>query len=239
MNHNQTHLYIGQTPACLQEIAKLVSEKNNSKTVSADDIISGTHPWIQLVQPPYTIALVDELLEQTRYTLEHNEFRVFIFLGAHHLNQASANRMLKQVEEPHAGYYFFFCTQTPHLMLATIRSRCMIHQVYSEQNMQQLPPCLQPFVTLQVHHPVDFSKQIEASKMKETETYQAYEWLLEHWKNQYKKIVLANPQNTEQKKVEAIIDVLLSSAAKLPMPGSSKLFWKQLYVAFSGIIQNQ
>lgn len=232
MHHNQTQLFIGQTTACLQDIAKQLTEKNN-KTISVDDIISGTHPWIQLLQPPYTIAQIDELLEQTRYTLEPAEFRAFIFLGTQHLNQASANRMLKQIEEPHAGYYFFFCTQTPHLVLATIRSRCVTHHIHSEHSIQQLPPFLHPFVTLQLHHPVDFTKQLEASKIKETDTYQAYEWLLEHWKNAYNKILNSGPDHPECIKTEKIIDVLMNAAHKLPMSGSSKLFWKHLYVAFS------
>ena len=50
--------------------------------------------------------------------------RVVIFYGAHKLNQASANALLKVLEEPPPGVLFILTAYSAAAVLPTIRSRC-------------------------------------------------------------------------------------------------------------------
>lgn len=50
--------------------------------------------------------------------------RVVILADAHRMNRAAANALLKTLEEPPAHTYLFLCTHQPHLLPATIPSRC-------------------------------------------------------------------------------------------------------------------
>ena len=50
--------------------------------------------------------------------------RVVIVGDAHRMNRAAANALLKTLEEPPSSAVLFLCTHQPHLLPATIRSRC-------------------------------------------------------------------------------------------------------------------
>jgi DNA polymerase III delta prime subunit len=51
-------------------------------------------------------------------------WRVGIVSDAHRMNRQAANALLKTLEEPPAHAALFLCTHQPHLLPATIRSRC-------------------------------------------------------------------------------------------------------------------
>jgi DNA polymerase-3 subunit delta' len=53
------------------------------------------------------------------------ERKVGLLLEADRLNDASANALLKTLEEPPAGTFFLLTTELPRLVLPTIRSRCV------------------------------------------------------------------------------------------------------------------
>lgn len=53
-----------------------------------------------------------------------NAHRWIVLEDAHRLNGASANMLLKILEEPPSGTHFLLVTHRPEMMLQTIRSRC-------------------------------------------------------------------------------------------------------------------
>jgi len=50
--------------------------------------------------------------------------RVIILADAHRMNRAAANALLKTLEEPPETVVLLLCTHQPHLLPATVRSRC-------------------------------------------------------------------------------------------------------------------
>jgi DNA polymerase III delta prime subunit len=50
--------------------------------------------------------------------------RVVILSDAHRMNRAAANALLKTLEEPPPSAVLLLCTHQPHLLPATVRSRC-------------------------------------------------------------------------------------------------------------------
>jgi DNA polymerase III subunit delta' len=55
--------------------------------------------------------------------------RVVVVDPAHRLNVEAANALLKILEEPPAGMLFLLLTDAPHLLPATVRSRCVSRSV--------------------------------------------------------------------------------------------------------------
>jgi len=55
--------------------------------------------------------------------------KVAIIYPAEELNLNAANALLKTLEEPSQNTYFFLVTASPHLLPATIRSRCIEYKV--------------------------------------------------------------------------------------------------------------
>jgi hypothetical protein len=64
---------------------------------------------------------VSEFLTQTA---QQSGYRVVVIPSADRMNIASANALLKSLEEPGANTLLLLLTDLPHLLLPTIRSRC-------------------------------------------------------------------------------------------------------------------
>ncbi len=72
-----------------------------------------------------SVAQVRELGSFLELSSHHGDgFRVALIHPAEALNQASANALLKMLEEPPAGVIFLLVSHQPHRLLPTIMSRC-------------------------------------------------------------------------------------------------------------------
>lgn len=56
-------------------------------------------------------------------------YKVMLILFAERMNQEAANKLLKSLEEPNEGTYYFLISQNPDRIIPTILSRCMIIEV--------------------------------------------------------------------------------------------------------------
>jgi len=65
--------------------------------------------------------------------------RVVIFADAHRMNRAAANALLKTLEEPPPAAVLLLCTHQPHLLPATVRSRCsrVLVPAFSEEQVAE------------------------------------------------------------------------------------------------------
>ena len=90
---------------------------------------AGTHPDIHWLQPEeegkaIRIDAVRSLIGKTTLTTQARGSRVFLISPAHAMNRASSNALLKTLEEPSAASVMVLISSEPHLLPATIRSRC-------------------------------------------------------------------------------------------------------------------
>jgi DNA polymerase-3 subunit delta' len=90
-------------------------------------IDEGRHPDVMT----FAAEVRDVKIEQTRLLKQmaylrpmSGKKRVFIIEEAENLNEASANSLLKVLEEPPAFTHLFLVTASPFRLLPTIRSRC-------------------------------------------------------------------------------------------------------------------
>ena len=90
---------------------------------------SGNHPDYRVVthrEGKKQIAVDDERLAMQflQQTAQQGHQKVLVITPAESLNKASANALLKSLEEPPPGTYLILLSDRPASLLATIRSRC-------------------------------------------------------------------------------------------------------------------
>lgn len=179
----------------------------------------------------YTIEYIQDILSTVSFKLKKDQYFFFVIQKADFLTPVCANRLLKVIEEPPTGYHFLFLAERKEQLLPTIRSRCIIKTFYTDDIMQYHSDLYSCFKTTSLVSPSIFLKIVDQSNINERETIELFDALLVHWGIQYKKAI----QKKEQKEIGKSIQVLallIDIAKKLPMPGSSKLFWRNLFLEF-------
>lgn len=90
-------------------------------------IQSGNHPDLHWLKPTGSIIKIGQIRElAARVILKPYEanYRVIIIVGAHKMNAAAANALLKLLEEPPARTLFILTAPQPGDLLPTVASRC-------------------------------------------------------------------------------------------------------------------
>jgi len=115
----------GKCPACVR-----MSRFNFPQSEDSDDwkkIIWSDHGDVGMVVAPKRVLLVDQMryIEgEANFRPFEGKARVFIVDDADKLNDASANALLKTLEEPPPTSHIILITSRPAMLLPTIRSRC-------------------------------------------------------------------------------------------------------------------
>jgi DNA polymerase-3 subunit delta' len=87
------------------------------------------HPDVGFVQPPgrvFHVIQMREIEREANYRPFEGKARVFLIDDADRFNDASANALLKILEEPPRTSHLILITSRPAVLLPTIRSRCQV-----------------------------------------------------------------------------------------------------------------
>lgn len=238
---HHAHLWIGDPTTLhthtIEQLQQLLCTQHGcKKCVQCNQIKDFQHPWVTWIKPDgsYTVDQIDEILQTVRFKLNPQEQRFLIFTQADELTTNCNNRLLKTVEEPHSGYFFIFLTNRTDNILPTLSSRCFIQEFNQITNNHRYAEILEPFLKGSLHQPAEFIKMIDSYEIKESETKDILDLLIQNFHQQLKVI------HTEQddKKISSMlaitdnIVVLKKALSELPVPGSCKMFWKNLYLSF-------
>jgi len=232
--HHPTHLWIcdhksAETQMILLLQKELCLYQSCQKCVICKQISNKEHPWVIWLTPErsYSLEQIDEILHATSFQLDEGEQRFFILQQAERLTDHCSNRLLKTIEEPSAGYNFFFLTDRPEFLPLTIQSRCVIKK-FQSKIYETYKELLQPFIILRFHDPIGFIKQIDSLDIKEQESLTMIDDLYEHWTNQLKNELQSCQPHLFP--IQKIIIVLQNAMNNPPMTGGTKIFWKNLYL---------
>ena len=179
-------------------------------------------------QKNYTLDQLEIIFNTITFALDPDDHHFFVIQQADLLTPACGNSLLKSLEEPPAGYHFILLAERPDQLLPTIRSRCIIDSFYAEQEAKVTSELFTCFTRIQSTNAADFLKILEQSKITEQESIDLLDQLLTYWLTQSKNLIFQN--NTLDPETTRIIDILKNSYTQLPMPGSSKLFWKNIFL---------
>lgn len=93
-------------------------------------INAGYHPDLFIISPQehgqIKIDQIRDMVEALNKTAQQGGYRIVIIKSAHAMNVASANALLKTVEEPGDKTLFILLTDRAHFISSTLRSRCQI-----------------------------------------------------------------------------------------------------------------
>ena len=184
--------------------------------------------WIE-PEKQYTLETIAPIFQQITFALEPGQHAFFVLKKADFLTAACSNSLLKSVEEPPPGYHFIFLAQRGQQILPTIRSRCVTTSFWTGATSES-----QDFVDMFKKKltcmPSVFLKLLSQKNPSERETIELLDNLLVHWIAEHKKL-------TQEKKetvfAHSMVKLLKKSLEQPPMPGSSKIFWRNLYLQFS------
>ena len=234
MNKTPAILIIGTESDTKKYTLNLLQKKickNNGcgNCVSCHLILSHQHHQMLWLSPEkkYTLESLDPLNQKIEFSLDIDEHFFFILEKADLLNNACSNSLLKIIEEPPRGYHFLFLTHHAHHILPTIRSRCQLVNV--GKNYQTTD---RPFLNYFMEKPTtpsSFLKDLTTQSPEEHEIATCLDVLLHHWTELFKKSI--NENNPILKAESHHMITILKKASLTPvMPGSGKIFWRNLFL---------
>ena len=186
--------------------------------------------WLAPEKQYYTVAQLEAVFHELSFALGADESFFFIFEHADLLSVTCANSLLKSLEEPPPGYHFILLAQRVDMILPTIKSRCVLQNITTQAAIPEyafLELFKQPAskkIALSL-----FAKEFEKVKISENETRSLRDNLLEYWITQ-KKVALTTEDTSGVQHAQHTINYILQSFEQLPMPGSVKLFWRNLFL---------
>jgi len=174
----------------------------------------------------YTLDMLKPFFATISRSLMPDEQFYFIFQNADYLSHACSNSLLKSIEEPPQGYHIIFMAQHLKAVAPTLRSRCtIVHCEKNESNVERHE--LVPFFTCQKDDPELFIQMLEKSSLNDYMIGAMLNEIIAYWCSEYDK-AQAVAQPTDD--ILYRIDYLNRALEKPPMPGSSKIFLKNLFL---------
>ncbi len=238
--NNPAHLWIGRQKDLFNKTVEFLQKifcKNNCcfTCTTCRQIAEQQYHNIVWINPEkkYTLKHLEVITKTINFSLEKDQHLFFVLQDAEFLTPACSNSLLKSVEEPPPGYHFIFLAERQNYIMPTIQSRCAIKVFYNQEN-EDHNSFVQFFTASNLLCASDFLNFLNKKPPTEQETVEYIDTILSHWNNKTKNYFLNNDQQkykeslTICKKITAILE-------KTPMPGSSKLFWRNFYLQMQNI----
>lgn len=217
-----------QSQFCVKSSEGLVADKNCFCS-ECKKIKSRQHPFLVWISPEkyYSVSDVDVIFNNIRFALDENQKFFFVLDKASSLNQATANKLLKVLEEPPVGYNFILLTDNFNLLPATIISRSYFISIQVERGEGLKYPIINFFNSKDdLADSVMFEQELKKNKLSEQESVELCYVLMESFLNGIKK------GRRDCEYLKNGIEILLKRLRKPPAPGSADIFWKLLYLDF-------
>lgn len=228
-------LLIGPHTLLIEEAKKILKEQfcqhNSCNTcIVCKQIDEKQHHGAIWLEPEkqYTLEQLEPIFKQITFALEPDQHLFFIIQKAAFLTPVCSNSLLKSVEEPPPGYHFLFLTERIQQILPTIRSRCVSQLFYAEAEKKE-QTFLDLFKGKPKNNPSLFLKMITQENPNERDTIEYLDDLLLYWTAEGKK-QLIDDKKEKYAVASQMIELIKKSFKKLPMPGSSKIFWRDFYL---------
>lgn len=192
------------------------------------------HESIIFIKPEknYSVKDVEIIFEKTNLSLDDEQNFFFILENAQNLNIATANKLLKVLEEPPKGYNFILQTNNKNSILPTIVSRCHISIFNEQEEISINHPIASFFYNQNLLSPLEFNKKLKEQEFTDAQSIELLNEIILYYANQiifyYKKGDLS--QDIEY--LEKVLEFLKEKLKQPPQSGSSKLFWKNIYISF-------
>lgn len=180
------------------------------------------HPAVTILTPEKTVYLkqqIEDVFALVRYQREVFEHYFIVFEKAELLSPSSGNSLLKLLEEPPKGYHFIFCAPRKDALLPTIVSRCVVHFFEQEEGHEQYREFFDVICNASSVSLPHFVRMYERYQLTDAQAPLLIEYL---------QLYATQSNHRNAARVRTVME---SMSNKLPMPGSSKLFWRTVFLA--------
>jgi DNA polymerase III, delta subunit len=184
--------------------------------------------WV-IPDKQYTLEIIAPVLDLVALKRNIQEPCYVVLSHADFLTAACANMLLKCMEEPSPGYYFILTAARAQSVLPTIRSRCMIHIIKTTTQIVSHDFLLDHFTQKNPLSPLAFFSMLEASTITERESVELIDAITEYWHDALRTSIIQRDKELSTR-AEHMVVILARATQETPMPGSSKLFWKNLFL---------
>ncbi len=177
----------------------------------------------------YTLDQLTCITSTIAFALEPGQHHFFIIQRAEYLTPACSNSLLKSIEEPPAGYHFIFLAAQKQALLPTIQSRCAV-EFFASTHQHDTHHDLYTFFTAHTRqHPLSLLKILDQTSLSEQESLEVLNRLLAYWSTLYKQALCSNNRALYERST-TLLNLVKRALSQPPMPGSSTLLWKNLYL---------
>lgn len=230
------HIWAGMhnrmTPLAIEQFQNLWCKQNGCKACAiCTQIQDGIHHNLLWLKPTkqYVLDDIKPIFKTISFSLEENQQFFFVLEQAELLNQACSNSLLKVMEEPPPGYHFLLLTQRLDALLPTIRSRCVITRFDTTIESILNHPLGSCFTAQKQTEPTAFLQALDQAAPNERDSMELLDRILQYWTERYAHALQNNNSAVTQQSLH-MLTLIKKSMEQSPMPGSSKIFWKNLFL---------
>lgn len=234
-DQHPVQLWVGSQDAvvaCVEYMVQKLFCFNNGCNVCIEchKIRTHQHHALMWITPErgYTRELIEPILHVITLQRAKDEPFFFVLQNADFLSENCANALLKSIEEPPLGYHFILIAERKQMVLPTIRSRCLLYTIDQKESTSQHQSLFDHFTKQRLLTGHQFLQTLETTEINERESIELLDALLAHWR--MKLHTALKEDGISNKKIMNILNILIKATQKPPMPGSSKLFWKNLFL---------
>lgn len=201
-------------------------QKGCNTCTICNQILQRRHHGMRWLTPEgqFKVDQLDIIFDTICYSLDEGQHFFFILERADVLNGAAANSLLKSLEEPPAGYHFILLTPWQEGVLSTIISRCVTIACGGQSEKQHN---LVRFFTLLQPNMYEFAKEVDKAKPNDKEVFDIFDTVYHHFVNKYKQACITGIDSETYQRILDRLDII---RAYPPMPGSGKIFLKNLFL---------
>ena len=208
-------------------ITKLLDITNSR--AEQERIINKLHPQIRWIAPEkrvYKKSELEALLAETKQ--QQLKPLLFVITHAELLQEQAANSLLKVIEEPPHNVFFILTTTNEQQIIPTIRSRLAYQELIDQETHQEAHPIFLFFTRTPIGSFVELHELLSKQDVDDIQSARLFDALIAHWHTK---------EIEEKSEAKKVLKILLYFAQKPPMPGSSKLFWRTIYLSISTALQ--
>jgi hypothetical protein len=235
---NPTHLFVGPAGATTHAVVAMLqhllcTQKGCGYCTACQGIYAHSSAHLLWLEPEnnYTRDTIEPIFDLLSLQRAEGDHFFIVLSQAERLQAATANALLKSLEEPPRGYHFILMTAHERLVLPTIRSRALVHPV-APSGLHAVPDnqLYAHFVGSTSLNPVQFLQALDQLDLSDQESAELFDRIMQDLQRMIiEKRSTALSVNMLHKRVAAC----MHAATMPPQSGSSKIFWKNLYLAIS------
>lgn len=185
------------------------------------------HPSMVWISPEknYSVDDVEIIFDRTKFALDAGQTFFFVLDQASSLNNATANKLLKVLEEPPAGYKFILLAENINTLPATVISRSHVIKITNDSEQTTKHAFLKYFTApANLPDPISFDQELKKASLSEQECVELCYDLMEYF--------VKEQTGSNSKYFKTGLEILQKRLHKPPCPGSSNIFLKLLYLDF-------